>query len=161
MGLGVGRLGCLLNGDDFGLVVQPSDTMLLASLMPTMHGAGPGDALRYATQLQESLFSIALSSVVVLLLYATRINANSKVTGLMNIPKRMHPGQIGAFAGAASCLNRAWNEGFREGVRTDFFGMQLSPWHIVSLALAGALVLCGIWFGRTNRGPMTYRASQS
>jgi prolipoprotein diacylglyceryltransferase len=134
LGLAVGRIGCLLNGDDYGLVasaVPPGSLGWGSSWMPVMAGSGPGPWPRYATQLEESIVSfvlVALSAVTLKWVY----DRGLKVWTM---------GCVGALCGALSCWHRVWNESYREAQRVVVWGSAVSPWQIVAFGL-GALFLC-------------------
>ena len=60
LALGIGRIGCFLNGDDFGKPLSdPKANPWWAHTTPWMED----QVLRYPTQLQEALFSIVLATL--------------------------------------------------------------------------------------------------
>lgn len=125
-GLAVGRIGCLLNGDDYGRPLPSS----LASAAPwwSFPSMGPGLLLRYPTQLQEAVFNLALLGIGMGLL----INRRSRSWFLFN------RGVLGAALIAFSALNRFFNEFFRGDPRGMFPGTE---WPLPQV-FAGSLFLC-------------------
>lgn len=126
LGLAIGRLGCLLNGDDFGAPAGSIQQAWWSAPMWTMHGAGPDGVLRYATQLEESLFAFGLAG-----LCSFAIVLNRHVL-------RFRSGIIGFACGVLFCLHRMWNEIFRADFRSIVFWSSYSHAQILALFLGGA-----------------------
>lgn len=124
-GLAVGRIGCLLNGDDFGLPLPDA----LAATHPwwSVPSMGPGLLLRYPTQLQESAFNLVLLCAGLGVL----LHRHARGWFLTN------RGILGAAVVALSALNRFFNEFFRGDPRGVFPGTE---WP-VSQVLAGGIFL--------------------
>lgn len=124
LGLGIGRIGCFLNGCDYGIPAKEP-----AWWNHTNAVLADGIA-RYPTQLEESLFSFLLASLAYFLYWkCSRILAKK-------------PGVLGAFTLMATALNRFFNEYYRGDERGHFLELALSTSQGVALALTfvGALV---------------------
>lgn len=146
LGLAIGRLGCLLNGDDYGLPAGHAGPFVFGhGLMPVMFGAGPGSVLRYATQLEESVFCFILALLCVTLAH---VRAAGERGGKRLLPgavlRCLGPGQMGLAAAVLLCAHRFWNEGFREGPRLLVAGQVVGVWQLVALVLA--VSFAALWF---------------
>jgi phosphatidylglycerol:prolipoprotein diacylglycerol transferase len=128
VGLALGRIGCLLNGDDYGLPLPQA----LADADPwwSFASMGPGNALRYPTQLQEAFFNLVLFVVGFCLFLRPRLLAWMRV----------NEGVFGAGVLAVSALNRVCSEFFRGDPRG------LLPGTNWPMPQALAAVLCLILF---------------
>lgn len=115
VGLGVGRIGCFLNGDDYGRVAANGSWWALN--FPNLNE----DALRYATQLQEAGASFLIAGIGAWL--------------WCRAPERLRPGQTACTVVLLSALNRFFNEFYRGDARGAFFGSELSTSQGVALLL--------------------------
>jgi prolipoprotein diacylglyceryltransferase len=116
----VGRIGCFLNGCDYGAPVPPEVNGWWAHTNPIM----ADHIARYPTQLEESIFSLVLSFMAALIVFWK--------------PKWIlrHSGVLGSGVLIATSLNRFFNEFFRDDFRGQFFQTSLSTSQGISLILA-------------------------
>jgi phosphatidylglycerol:prolipoprotein diacylglycerol transferase len=129
LGLAIGRLGCLLNGDDFGALAGTIQQSWWSAPMWTMRSAGPGAELRYATQLEESLFAFGLAGLCG---FAVVLNRH-----FLRLPS----GAIGFACGVLLCLHRMWNEVFRADFRSVVYWSAYSHAQVLALVLGAACYL--------------------
>lgn len=129
LGLGIGRIGCFLNGCDYGR--EASASAWWTHLNPVLED----QIYRYPTQLEESIFSVTLASV-----------ASIWIVKTTDLTKR-RTGFIGACTLFATSAHRFVQESFRGDFRGSFFGTVLSTSQGVSLILAAcALILALLFF---------------
>lgn len=143
-GQSIGRLGCLLVGDDHGSVVPrqaeawpfpltirvPDHAWLHLHPESLFPRELAGETL-WATQTWMSLAALAIAGV-----------------GLWRLPHRRYPGQVALLLGLLYACSRFGIELFRgDAIRGVWFDGALSTSQIVSLPLA---ILCaiGLWRGR-------------
>jgi phosphatidylglycerol---prolipoprotein diacylglyceryl transferase len=129
LGLAIGRLGCLLNGDDFGALAGSIQSSWWSAPMWTMRSAGPGGELRYATQLEESLFAFGLAGLCG---FAVVINRHVLM---------LRSGVIGFACGVLLCLHRMWNEVFRADFRSVVYWSAYSHAQVLALVLGAVCYL--------------------
>lgn len=137
LALGIGRIGCHLNGDDYGLPL-PDQTggaaPWWAVTFPTL-----GDGLaRYPVQIEEALFSFLIAAAaawVFLRKYVRR--------GLPGLAC----GQIACASAFLSAANRFTNEFFRGDARGTFFMTSLSTSQGVAIIIMAGTCLCSLWLG--------------
>lgn len=112
LALGVGRIGCFLNGDDYGLPVPEQwKSAIWANTFPNLADG----VARFPVQIEESLFSCV---------FAACLYFGIKFIVVHKIPYR--PGLIACFAIMFSSMHRFGNEFFRADFRGQFFGTGLS-----------------------------------
>jgi phosphatidylglycerol:prolipoprotein diacylglycerol transferase len=132
--LGIGRIGCFLNGCDYGKPLLPNggNAPWWAHENPILHDA----AARYPTQLEETVFSIALATLGAFLFRR-----------VLRTPKAaLRPGFIGAWLLLLSAGHRFLNEMFRDDPRGLFPGTPLSTSQGIALVLmVVALLLLLLW----------------
>ncbi len=110
--LGIGRIGCFLNGDDFGLAVPEQwNSANWAVVFPNLNDG----IARFPVQLEESLFSILFAA---LLYFSIKFIVVKKIS--------YRPGLIACFAIMFSSLHRFGNEFFRADYRGNFLDSGLS-----------------------------------
>jgi phosphatidylglycerol:prolipoprotein diacylglycerol transferase len=134
VGLAVGRVGCFLNGCDYGYPA-PTQTWW-AHVNPILND----DIARYPTQLEESAASFILALVSSVWILRTK-----------NAPHRQM-GRIGAWTLLATSMHRFFQERFRGDFRGQFFGSELSTSQGISLILAtiALALLFTFWLGRKS-----------
>jgi phosphatidylglycerol---prolipoprotein diacylglyceryl transferase len=126
LGLGIGRLGCFLNGDDFGRVVEGGARWW------TVTRWGAGEAFpRYPTQGEEALVAFA---VVIGGGWAYRQTYVTKAY-------KGSPGALSGVCLVVISLNRFINEFYRGDPRGVFPYTSFSFSQIIALGVVGALAL--------------------
>ncbi len=147
--LAVGRLGCFLNGDDYGSLVPESwghfpGSFLWAVTFPNLEDNLP----RYPVQLWETFVVLALTVPLVL--------------NLSRIQSRLGHGMVGYFAIVGYANARFILEFFRGDFRGHPFGNWMSSSQLISLII---LILCGLTLptllrttrkAKDERGPSGY-----
>jgi phosphatidylglycerol---prolipoprotein diacylglyceryl transferase len=130
--LGVGRVGCFLNGDDFGLPVPNQSEPPWWAHVSGVLGDG---VFRYPTQIQEAIFSILLATVGCAIL--------QKFSSKINLP---------SFAGVlvvCSAGNRFANEFWRGDPRGTFWGTTLSTSQGVAVLIVAVTFV--LWFAHFRK----------
>ena len=150
LALGVGRVGCYLNGDDYG---RPLPAELLSNGTPWWGVSfpnladleGAAQVVRYPVQLQEALvcFAIALLAAVLFLL---RYSAQKL--------QFLAAGHIACFAAFLSAFNRFFNENYRGDTRGNFLLSSFSTSQGIALVIMFAAVL-GFCFCFYKKEPRT------
>lgn len=147
VGLAIGRVGCLLVGDDHGRVVPAwaedlpfpitlriPDSAWLAEHPESLLPREAAGELLWATQTWMSLAALALA-----------------VLGLWLLPHRRRPGQVALTLGAVYAIVRSVIECFRgDTVRGVWFDGAVSTSQLVSLPL---FIGCTWWLWRTRGEP--------
>ena len=126
LGLGFGRIGCFLNGDDFGVPVSSS----LEGSYPwwTYYFTKHGDLVpRYPVQIIESLYAFFL--VLVLRFKYIRIY-------------QLEPGLLGCLGAMFYCVFRFWIEYLRDDTRGHLILKSLSSAQSLSLVFIILISFC-------------------
>ncbi len=125
LGLAIGRVGCFLNGDDFGKAAPLVDGVapIWAVTFPNLKDG----VARYPVQLMET----ALALAVVVLLCRT----------FVRLRLAFRPGFIGFLGIVAYAVFRFGLEFIRDDFRGEAFGTGLSTSQFISLVV---LLLCGL-----------------
>lgn len=145
-GLAVGRVGCLLVGDDFGSVVTGDRASLPFPLTVTV------PSLEWLQANQDSLWPHELAGQVV---WATQpwMSANALMLGFLGMAllrRRRYPGQVALQLLAVYSIGRYVIELFRgDEIRGVWFGGQ-STSQLVSIALF-CIVVPLLWRDRRRR----------
>lgn len=133
IGLGVGRIGCHLNGDDYGLPVpeQFSDSFW-AVTFPSLHDG----IARYPVQLEEAIFAICAGVVCGIAL---------KKSSYLKFER---PGLIACTVILLTSINRFVNEFFRGDVRGYFLNTPLSTSQGIALILIAFCLVYSTFFAK-------------
>lgn len=133
VGVAIGRLGCFLNGDDFGLPISTSYAGKIpwwAVVFPNLNDGIP----RYPTQLVESGSIVVILTVVIWCHEAIR--------------RRLGSGGVGVVTLVAYAVTRFFIEFWRGDERGWIIPQRISPAQGISILL----VIFGLFFLRlTNR----------
>ncbi len=125
LALGLGRMGCFLNGDDFGKVVSiEQQNAWWAVTFPNLEDG----ALRYPVQLQEAFFSVLLAGFASWLVLWNFKTAKVRAA-------TFKPGEIAGLTVAVSAVNRFFNEFYRDDARGLFPGTAFSTSQGISVLL--------------------------
>lgn len=131
LALGVGRIGCFLNGDDFGVpVLNQAQPPWWSVVFPNL-----GDNVaRYPVQLEEALVSFLIAGCAAVYVMGS---SHYKATFLPAAKRQAgNRGLVGCIVVAFSALNRFANEFYRGDLRGFFPGIPfLSTSQGVSLVL--------------------------
>jgi phosphatidylglycerol:prolipoprotein diacylglycerol transferase len=131
--LGVGRIGCHLNGDDFGL---PLATQMNPPWWAVRYELlQDGGLYRYPVQLEETLASVLIGFVGLFLFKRTYLTR--KIGGGF-----FQAGYPAAWVALLSAAHRYVNEGFRGDPRGLFFGTQISTSSGISLLIVCFCTYC-------------------
>jgi len=141
VGLGLGRIGCFMVGDDFGSLVPEAWaglpfplTLRVPEVLPadSLFGETNAGQLLWATQIWMSLNAFLLAYI-----------------GYRILRARRYVGQAALWTGALYAITRGVVEMFRgDKIRGLWFGDTLSTSQVISIVL---LVICGLLLYR-NRG---------
>ena len=116
LGVAYGRVGCFLNGDDFGKVVAPEyKDSWWSVVFPNLNDG----MARYPSQLIETVFCLALVSFIYLTFKPIR--------------SRFGNGAVGAVTIAIYAVYRFFAEYLRGDLRGDFFNGLLSTSQLISI----------------------------
>lgn len=126
LGLSIGRIGCFLNGDDFGKAISKDYSLLFAVKFPSL----ADDTFRYPVQIWESLFALTIFLVG---------------THLISKYRKLNKGLIAIFCFLSYSLFRYWIEFYRGDPRSMFFKDAMSISQIISIGLF--LISCFIMIG--------------
>ncbi len=141
LGLGVGRIGCFLNGCDYGIPLSNNNPKWWSHINPVL-----GDNVyRYPTQLQECLASLTLAYIGAYC-FARKIEF-----------VKQYPTRLGSILLLASALNRFGNEIFRGDFRGSFLDTSFSTSQGISLILGGTglfLLVRSLVLGKQNNVPL-------
>lgn len=132
-GLGIGRIGCFLNGDDFGSAVQDQRSPPWWSVrFPNLEDG----IFRYPVQLQETVASFFIVALGIWLFKNKYENQNSL--------KNWNAGHIACLVVGLSAMNRFFNEMYRADARGVFLGTMLSTSQGIALVLVWTAVVCAV-----------------
>ncbi|MBM3382201.1 MAG: prolipoprotein diacylglyceryl transferase [Betaproteobacteria bacterium] len=145
--LGVGRIGCHLNGDDFGLPVPNQlNPAWWAVRFPNLEDGG---LFRYPVQLEETAASFLFGGIGLLMFrrafQRARITVSSEgslFTGSSSSCGAVMLGRIAAWMGLLSAAHRYLNEIFRGDPRGLFPGTQISTSSGIALLIVVFCAVC-------------------
>ncbi|NBO37722.1 hypothetical protein EBU99_03965 [bacterium] len=124
--LGVGRIGCFLNGDDYGAAIANQSVPPWWSVR--FVGLEDGGLYRYPVQLEETLASVLIGCAGLWLLNRARVS-----------------GRTAAWVALLSAAHRFFNEAFRGDPRGFFPGTQISTSSGIAVLI---VVFCAICLAR-------------
>lgn len=131
--LGIGRIGCFLNGDDFGApVANQSQPPWWAVKFDVLQDSG---LHRYPVQIEETIASFVIGVVGLFMfrkIYRAHENTNCPVQS----------GRTAAWIALLSAAHRFLNEGFRGDPRGFFLGTQISTSSGISLLIVCFCAYC-------------------
>jgi phosphatidylglycerol:prolipoprotein diacylglycerol transferase len=138
--LGVGRIGCHLNGDDYGLPVADQASAPWWSVrFPVLDDGG---LYRYPVQLQEAVASFLIVIVGVWIFNQTYPPVCENVSGPKNEKAKLLSGAVAAWTALLSALNRFFNESLRGDPRGFFFSTQISTSSGIALLVVIFCAVC-------------------
>jgi prolipoprotein diacylglyceryltransferase len=133
-GLGVGRIGCHLNGDDYGLAI--SDQSNPPWWAVSFQSLRDGGLYRFPVQLEEALASI-LIGLFGLWLFFKLYDFRATQSQNMGNNIRLHgTGRVAAWMGLLTAAHRFFNEMFRGDPRGLFLGTSLSTSSGIAILIA-------------------------
>jgi phosphatidylglycerol:prolipoprotein diacylglycerol transferase len=135
LALAVGRVGCFLNGDDYGSIVpgswaQTSGSFLWAVTFPNLEDHLP----RFPVQLWETIAALIIISPLIL--------------NFKNLQTRLGHGMIGYIAIVSYANVRFVLEFFRGDFRGQPFGNWISSSQLISIII---LLICAVTFPKLLR----------
>jgi phosphatidylglycerol:prolipoprotein diacylglycerol transferase len=133
-GLGVGRIGCHLNGDDFGLAIaDQSNPHWWAVTFPSLRDGG---IYRFPVQLEEALASFLIGLFGIWLFFKLHALKENSQARFGEASQFCGAGRVAALMGLLTAANRFFNEMFRGDPRGLFFGTTLSTSSGIALLIA-------------------------
>lgn len=133
-GLGVGRIGCHLNGDDFGrAIADQSNPPWWAVTFPSLRDGG---VYRYPVQLEETLASLLIGLFGVWMFFKMYIPQGNQLAHSHHHANHRNAGRVAAWMGLLTAAHRFFNEMFRGDPRGLFFGTTLSTSSGIALLIA-------------------------
>ena len=138
VGLGFGRIGCFLNGDDFGKAVvgaTAENSPWWSVIFPNLEDHLP----RYPVQLWEVIFGFGLAALLVA--------ASSRIRRVLR------PGAIGVLGTLAYAIFRFWNERYRGDFRGWILENVLSTSQVISALIILLIIgLIPLWLRKPQTG---------
>ena len=122
IGIAIGRIGCFLNGDDYGVVIEKGSMWSVFAVRFTNHAS---EEYRLAVQLIESVICILIA------FYCLRIIKYSKLRGA---------GRSGMIGICIYSVARF----FLDFVRADSSALGVGYWLSVTQAISICLILCSV-----------------
>ncbi|MEY3901248.1 MAG: prolipoprotein diacylglyceryl transferase Lgt2 [Pseudomonadota bacterium] len=139
--LGMGRIGCFLNGDDYGMpVLNQSEPPWWAVRFDVLRDGG---LYRYPVQLEETVASWLIAGLGFFLLRHYYPQGN-----------KGRGGRTAAWIALLSAAHRIFNESFRGDPRGTFFATQISTSSGISLLIIGFCAYCLVRMRITERRPV-------
>jgi prolipoprotein diacylglyceryltransferase len=148
--LGVGRIGCHFNGDDYGLPVADQAAPPWWSVR--FEWLEDGGLYRYPVQLQETIASFLIVLLGFWIFNQTYpIVDQKKSHGSHPAAKRL-PGSVAAWTALLSAVNRFFNEAYRGDPRGFFFSTQISTSSGIALLVVIFCTVCLVRLRQRRHG---------
>lgn len=132
-GLAVGRIGCHLNGDDYGrAVADQSHPPWWAVSYPNLRDGG---VYRFPVQIEEAAASVVIGLIGIWMFFNV-YSSNGKLHSGSGTSYSSRAGQIAAWMGLLTAGHRFLNEMFRGDPRGFFPGTSLSTSSGIAILIA-------------------------